>query len=165
MRLFDTVTRAYTDVHLKDETLVYVCGITPYDSAHIGHAFTFLAYDLLQRRLEDLGFRVRLVRNITDVDEPIYVKARELNMHYLELAKQETAAFQHMMRVLNLKDPEFEPKPSEHIYEIVSSVKELVDRGVAYVLDGDIYFDVAQFPRFGQISGYSPRLMTEFSKV
>jgi L-cysteine:1D-myo-inositol 2-amino-2-deoxy-alpha-D-glucopyranoside ligase len=122
-----------------------------------------LTYDLLQRRLEDLGVGVRLVRNITDVDEPIYVKARELNMHYLDLAEQETAAFQDMMRAINLKDPDVEPKPSEHIAEIVESVKGLLDRGCAYELNGDIYFDVAQFSKFGSISGYSERLMTAFS--
>jgi L-cysteine:1D-myo-inositol 2-amino-2-deoxy-alpha-D-glucopyranoside ligase len=164
MRLFDTATRAYVNVQPKQEMRVYVCGITPYDSAHVGHAFTFLTYDLLQRRLESRGSRVRLVRNITDVDEPIYAKARELSVHYLDLATQETAAFQAMMRALNLKDPAVEPKPSEHIEEIVSSVKELVDRGFAYTLDGDIYFGVAQFPKFGQVSGYSTRLMTAFSK-
>ncbi|MBP2322639.1 L-cysteine:1D-myo-inositol 2-amino-2-deoxy-alpha-D-glucopyranoside ligase [Kibdelosporangium banguiense] len=165
MRLFDTATRAHTNVRLKDEMLIYVCGITPYESAHIGHAFTFLTYDLLQRRLESLGSRVRLVRNITDVDEPMYVKASELGMHYLQLAKHETAAFQRMMRAINLKDPDVEPKPSEHIDEIASAVKELVNRGVAYMLDGDIYFDVSQFPTFGRTSGYSAKLMTQFARI
>lgn len=163
MRLFDTATQKHTDVRLGDQVLMYVCGITPYDSAHIGHAFTFLTYDLLRRRMESLGTKVRLIRNITDVDEPIYAKARELDMHYLDLARQESAAFQQAMRALNLKDADVEPKPSEHIDEIAASVKELLARGFAYELDDDIYFDVAQFPAFGGISGYSDRLMTQFS--
>jgi L-cysteine:1D-myo-inositol 2-amino-2-deoxy-alpha-D-glucopyranoside ligase len=162
MRLFDTAIKAYRDVPPKDEMLIYVCGITPYDSAHIGHAFTFLTYDLLQRRLESLGSHVWLVRNITDVDEPMYVKARELGMHYLDLAKQETAAFQATMGALNLKEPAVEPKPSDHIDEIASAVRELLNRGIAYMLDGDVYFDVAHFPAFGSISGYSTQLMTNF---
>lgn len=165
MRLFDTATSAHVDVEFRDTALVYVCGITPYDSAHIGHAFTFLTYDLLQRRLQDLGIAVRMVRNITDVDEPIYVKARQLNMHYLDLAERETAEFQRMMRAINLHDPAVEPRPSEHIDSIVESVKELMDRGYGYSVDGDIYFDVSQFSKFGLVSGYSDRVMTEFSKV
>jgi L-cysteine:1D-myo-inositol 2-amino-2-deoxy-alpha-D-glucopyranoside ligase len=165
MKLFDTATNARNEVRFDGQALVYVCGITPYDSAHIGHAFTFLTYDLLQRLLEDQGVTVRAVRNITDVDEPMYAKAREFNLHYLDLAKQETAAFQNLMRALNLKDPAVEPRPSEHIDEIVASVRELLQREYAYHLDGDIYFDVRQFPRFGSISGYSDRLMHGFSEI
>lgn len=163
MRLFDTATQARTDVQFGKSAQMYVCGITPYDSAHVGHAFTFLTYDLLQRRLEDMGTDVRVVRNITDVDEPIYAKAHELGMHYLDLAEREAVAFQDMMRAINLKAPDVEPKPSEHIDEIAASVEKLLTSGYAYQLDGDVYFDVDKFADYGTVSGYSTHLMTEFS--
>jgi len=164
MNLYDTATGARRALELRDETSIYVCGITPYDSAHLGHAFTFLTYDLLRRRLEDRRQRVRLVRNITDVDEPLYAKALELDRHYLDLAQQETVAFQDAMRALNLKDPDAEPRPSQHIEEIADTVRELLDRGYAYELGGDTYFAVDEFPAFGELSGYGERLQTNLAR-
>ncbi|MDQ0939269.1 class I tRNA ligase family protein [Streptomyces sp. V1I1] len=164
MRLFNTATKAYTNFEFSNKALVYVCGITPYDSAHLGHAFTFLTYDLLQRRLQDTGVAVRMVRNITDVDEPIYVKARELDMHYLDLAESETTAFQRMMRAINVQAPDAEPRCSEHIDLIAGMVEELMNRGYGYEMEGDIYFDTARVPEFGLVSGYSRHVMTEFAK-
>ncbi|MDG4763016.1 class I tRNA ligase family protein [Solwaraspora sp. WMMD406] len=165
MKLFDRATQGTTTLSVGDEALIYVCGITPYDSAHLGHAFTFLTYDLLRRRLEDTGTRVRMARNITDVDEPMYTKAAELGVHYLELAQTESAEFSHSMRTLNFIDPEVEPRPSEHIAAIVDSVQQLKKRGHTYEIDGDIYYDVSTFPEYGEISGYSERLMAEFSSL
>ncbi|MEU5874192.1 hypothetical protein AB0A73_21880 [Glycomyces sp. NPDC047369] len=166
VRLFDTATETFIDVESdEDPVRIYVCGITPYDAAHLGHAFTFLTYDLLRRRLEDQGATVRLARNITDVDEPIYAKARELGLDYRDLARSEAASFQAMMRWLNLKDPEVEPKPSEHIDQIASAVKALLDAGVAYRLGGDVYFEAGQFDRFGEVSGYRPELMAAFDAI
>lgn len=164
MRLFDTASKTHANLEFGDKALVYVCGITPYDSAHLGHAFTFLTYDLLQRRLEDTGVAVRMVRNITDVDEPIYVKARELGLHYLDLAESETLAFQRMMHAINVRSPDAEPRCSEHIDVIAAMVEELVASGYGYELEGDLYFDTARVPGFGLISGYSRHLMTEFAQ-
>ncbi|MDJ0346290.1 cysteine--1-D-myo-inosityl 2-amino-2-deoxy-alpha-D-glucopyranoside ligase [Streptomyces sp. H10-C2] len=165
MELFDTATKTHREVQLGEQALIYVCGITPYDAAHLGHAFTFLTYDLLQRRLQDLGTNVRVARNITDVDEPMYTKANELGMHYLDLTHQEVTEFQRMMRTLNLLDPDAEPRPSQHIPAITDSVKELLQGGFAYNLDGDIYFDIAASPRFASVSGYPESLMRGFSAM
>ena len=93
MRLYDTAKSAYVDFIPNDVVRIYGCGITPYDSAHLGHIFTFMTYDLLQRRLEDLGHKVEMVRNITDVDEPIYRRAQQLDITYTELASQEIESF------------------------------------------------------------------------
>lgn len=163
MKLFDAASGDTRELVVGDTASIYVCGITPYASAHIGHAFTFLAYDLIRRRLEDAGTSVRLVRNITDVDEPMYVKARELGIHYLELARQESAEFQAMMRAINLRDADVEPRPSEHIAEISHAVEELLQRNHAYALDGDIYFDVASFQEFGSVSRYPEELLIRLS--
>ena len=84
MRLYDTAQAAVIDIELDEQVRMYVCGITPYDSTHLGHAATYLSYDLLIRRLEDLGHTVQLVRNVTDVDDSILPKARELGIDFLE---------------------------------------------------------------------------------
>src|SRR5206468_9989020 len=103
IRFYDTAQKANVQFAPADKTVrMYVCGITPYDSAHLGHVFTFMQYDLLQRRLEPLCHEVHVVRNVTDVDEPIYKKAAELGLHYMELADHETKSFQQTMAQLNM---------------------------------------------------------------
>ena len=93
MRLFDTARNAVVPFEPQPEVLMYTCGITPYDATHLGHAATFMAYDILQRRLIDLGHTVKCVRNVTDVDDPLFAKAKELGVHYLDLAAGEEARF------------------------------------------------------------------------
>lgn len=165
MKLFDTAKQDAVKLSVDSEVLIYVCGITPYDSAHLGHAFTFLTYDLLRRRLADTGTAVRLVRNITDVDEPMYAKAAQLGVHYLELARTESTDFTRSMRALNLIDPDVEPRPSEHIAIIVDAIRQLTQAGHTYEIDGDIYFDISTFSSFGEISGYSHRLLNELNRI
>ena len=109
---------------------MYVCGITPYDSTHLGHAATFLTYDLLIRRLEDLGHDVRMVRNITDVDDSILPKARELGVPFLELAAEETARFQSDMAALDMRPPVAEPRATESVPRIVDLVGRLLESGL-----------------------------------
>src|ERR1700759_4038548 len=105
MRLYDTARRAVVDFDPPPVVKMYVCGITPYDSTPLGHAATYLTYDLLIRRLEDLGHEVRMVRNITDVDDSILPKARELGVPYLELAEAELARFRSDMEALGTRPP------------------------------------------------------------
>ena len=101
MQLYDTARRAIVPFEPGDQVLMYTCGITPYDATHLGHAATFIAYDILQRRLIDMGHTVKCVRNVTDVDDPLFVKARELGVHYLDLAASEEARFERDMVALN----------------------------------------------------------------
>src|SRR3712207_2369144 len=100
MRLYDTPRRAVVPFEPGPLVTMYTCGITPYDATHVGHAWVFVVYDVLQRRLRDLGHEVRCVRNITDVDDPLLAKARELGVHYLDLAAGEVARFQNDMQAL-----------------------------------------------------------------
>jgi L-cysteine:1D-myo-inositol 2-amino-2-deoxy-alpha-D-glucopyranoside ligase len=144
---------------------MYVCGVTPYDAAHLGHGFTFMTFDLIRRRVADLGRSVKLVRNITDVDEPLYVKAAELGVHFLELARSEERRMQSALGRLGLIPPEVEPRASEHLDDIVAMIASLLACGAAYALDGDIYFDVNAVPDYGRVSGYSPALMTKFAQM
>src|SRR5262245_46517486 len=122
MRLYDTARRAVVPFEPPPTVRMYVCGITPYDSTHLGHAATYLTYDLLIRRLEDLGHEVRYVRNVTDVDDSILPKARALGVPYLELAEAEMARFRSDMEALDMRPPIAEPRATEAIPDIVALV-------------------------------------------
>ena len=131
---------------------MYTCGITPYDATHLGHAATYLTYDVLQRRLRDRGHEARCVRNITDVDDDILRKARELGVHYLDLAAAETARFDDDMRALDVLPVWSEPRATSAIPDIRGFIGMVLDRGHAYEAGGGVYFDVSSFERFGQVS-------------
>src|ERR1700716_4419473 len=113
MRLYETARRAFVPFEPPSTVRMYVCGITPYDSTHLGHAATYLTYDVLIRRLEELGHEVRMVRNITDVDDSILPKARELGVDYLELADAEPARFQADMDALGMRPPAAHPRGTQ----------------------------------------------------
>jgi L-cysteine:1D-myo-inositol 2-amino-2-deoxy-alpha-D-glucopyranoside ligase len=133
MQLFDTASQELKPLVLHtDAATIYVCGITPYDAAHLGHMFTFLTYDLIARRLEDLGHTVKLVRNVTDVDDPLFAKAAELGISYQQLATQETSRLQYVTEQLNFMPLFAEPKASEYVADMAQAVKQLLDQGIAY---------------------------------
>ncbi len=163
VKFFDTHKNQIVDFRpQRPQIQIYVCGITPYDSAHLGHIFTFMTYDLLQRRLEDLGHKVKLVRNITDVDEPIFLKAKQNNEHYVDLATREINSFKEIMKRLNFRDPDAEPLASDFIAEMADAVKWLIDHNYAYKLDNDIYFDVMSDPKFGSFCHLPDKLQLTF---
>jgi L-cysteine:1D-myo-inositol 2-amino-2-deoxy-alpha-D-glucopyranoside ligase len=143
---------------------MYTCGITPYDAAHIGYGALVVTYDVLQRRLRDLGHETRCVRNITDVDDSILGKARELGVHYLDLAAAETARFDGDMQALNVVEAWSEPRATSAIADIRGFIGMVLDRGHAYTSGGAVYFDVSKFPSFGSISNYSKEQMLEFAR-
>ncbi len=159
MRLFDTARQAVVPFEPGDEVLMYTCGITPYDSTHLGHAFTFLTYDVLQRRLIDLGHTVKCVRNVTDVDDPLFAKARELGVHYLDLAAGEEARFERDLEALNVLPVHATPRASSAIPDIRNIIGHVLDRGHAYEAGGAVYFDVSSCPDFGALSSYSTEEM------
>ena len=155
MRLYDTARRAVVELDVPEHVRMYVCGITPYDSTHLGHAATYLTYDLIIRRLEDLGHSVELVRNYTDVDDSILPKARELGIDFLELAETEIQRFTADMIALDTRAPAHEPRATESIDAIVDLIERLRDGGHTYTVEGTTYFDVTSFGHFGQLSGYT----------
>lgn len=162
MRLFDTPSQTQKQLVLANQVRLYVCGITPYDAAHIGHIFTFMAYDLLIRRLEDAGHTVKLVRNVTDVDEPIFNKATETGEDYRQLAARETAHFQSVMQTMNFRPAYAEPLASQYIDQMATAVQSLLATNHAYILENDIYFDISRQPDFGKFSNFSERLKLAF---
>ena len=155
IRLYDTARREVVPFEPGPTVLMYTCGITPYDATHLGHAATYVTYDILQRRLRDLGHDTRCVRNVTDVDDDILRKARELGVHYLDLAAAEMARFDDDMEALNVIECWSEPRATSAIADIRGFIGMVLDRGFAYERGGSVYFSVGSFDRFGQISHYS----------
>ena len=164
MRLFDTARQAVVPFEPGEEVLIYTCGITPYDATHLGHAATFITYDVLQRRLLDLGHSVKCVRNVTDVDDPLFAKARQLGVHYLDLAAGEEARFERDLAALNALPVHSTPRASSAIADIRGFIGQVLERGFAYESGGSVYFDVAKFPSFGSVSNYSHEQMIEFAR-
>ncbi|MHB1088746.1 MAG: cysteine--tRNA ligase [Acidimicrobiales bacterium] len=165
MRLYDTARQGIFPLEAGPRVTMYSCGITPYDSAHLGHAFVYLSFDVLKRRLIDEGHDARCVRNVTDVDDDILRKARELGVNYLDLAAQEMTKFDRDMQLINLLPVFSEPRATGAIPEILTLVGETFDKGFAYEVDGWVYFEVAKFPRFGQVSHESRASMLELAAI
>lgn len=163
LKLYDTVRRSVVDFAPDKEVLMYTCGITPYDATHIGHAFTFVSYDILQRRLIDKGHTVKCVRNVTDVDDPLFAKARELGVHYLDLAAGEEARFDADMTALNVLDVFSKPRASSAIPDIRKFIALVLDRGFAYQCGSSVYFDVTKFESFGNVSNYDNETMLRYA--
>ena len=163
MRLFDTARKEIVDLELDDLVKIYVCGITPYDAAHLGHAQVYLTFDILQRRLRDMGHETRCVRNVTDVDDDILRKARELGVHYLDLAAEEMTRFDADMSELGLLPVWSEPRATSAISEILSLIGAAIDARYAYESNGSVYFDVSRVPRFGKLSHLGRERMLELA--
>jgi L-cysteine:1D-myo-inositol 2-amino-2-deoxy-alpha-D-glucopyranoside ligase len=164
MRLYDTARRAIVPFEPNQHVLMYTCGITPYDATHLGHAATFISYDVLQRRLIDAGHTVKCVRNVTDVDDPLFEKARELGVHYLDLAAGEEARFERDLLALNALPVASAPRASSAIPDIRGFIGMVLDRGFAYEAGGGVYFDVTMFEPFGSLSNYSEAEMIDLAR-
>ena len=163
MQLYDTARRAIVPFEPNDHVLVYTCGITPYDATHLGHAATFIAYDVLSRRLIDMGHTVQVVRNVTDVDDPLFAKARELGVHYLDLAAGEEARFERDMEALDALPVASTPRASSAIPDIRGFIGMVLDQGYAYEAAGSVYFDVSRFEPFGSLSNLPEDEMIELA--
>ena len=163
LRLYDTARREIVPFEPGDVVTMYTCGITPYDATHLGHAAAYAGYDVLQRRLRDRGHQTRCVRNVTDVDDSILGKAREIGVHYLDLAAAETAKFDDDMIALGMIPSWSEPRATSAIADIRGFIGMVLDRGHAYPAGGAVYFDISTYERFGQVSGYDRDTMLEYA--
>jgi len=135
-----------------DEVTLYICGITPYDTTHLGHAFTYAVFDTLIRYLEFQGLGVRYVQNVTDIDDDILRKAGEVGDDWVALGNRWTARFIQDMRALNIRPPEYFPRATDAIPEIISSVQTLLEANVAYIAGGNVYFHIDAWPEFGKLN-------------
>jgi L-cysteine:1D-myo-inositol 2-amino-2-deoxy-alpha-D-glucopyranoside ligase len=153
MRLFNTQSQSIEPFEVIDGHVgIYVCGITPYDTTHAGHAFLFLTFDVLVRYLRDRGYSVTYVQNVTDIDDDILRKASELGMPWDELGQRETDKYRNDMRNLNALDPDHYVAATAHIQEIITIISRLIEKGVAYEVNGNVYFAVDEDPEFGKLS-------------
>lgn len=130
---------------------MYVCGVTPYDTTHAGHAFTYVVFDVLHRYLQLLGHRVRYVSNITDVDDSILERARQRKVDYRVLGQEQTAQFVADMQALNVLPPDERPLATDEIPFMTQIVQRMLDNGSAYAVDGWVYFHVHAFPDYGRL--------------
>jgi L-cysteine:1D-myo-inositol 2-amino-2-deoxy-alpha-D-glucopyranoside ligase len=155
LRLFDVRRGATSSFEPIGERPVglYVCGVTPYDTGHLGHAFTYVTFDVLNRYLRYQGHRVTYVQNLTDVDDDLLRKAREVGEDYLVLGNRHVTTFLTEMAALNWLPPEHYPRATEHIGPMQELIGRLLERGHAYAADGHVYFEIASWPSFGELSG------------
>jgi L-cysteine:1D-myo-inositol 2-amino-2-deoxy-alpha-D-glucopyranoside ligase len=161
LRLYDTAQQAVRETAPEQVAKMYVCGITPYDATHLGHAATYLAFDLVQRVWRDAGHRVHYVQNVTDVDDPLLERAARTGENWMSLAEREIDLFRDDMTALRVLPPDEYVGAVESVPEITEAIAQLLDAGLAYRVDEDIYFPVAAAPGFGTESNYDRATMLE----
>jgi cysteinyl-tRNA synthetase len=153
--IYNTLSRKKEPLRPLEEGHVklYVCGITSYDYCHIGHARSALVFDMVVRYLRHRGYKVTFVRNFTDIDDKIINRANEQGIDSASLALRFINEFYTDMDALGTLRPDIEPKATEHIEEMIALISELIDKGMAYPANGDVYFRVEQFENYGRLSG------------
>ena len=156
LRLYSTLgnqVREFTPVtpgHVK----MYVCGVTPYDVTHLGHAFSYVQFDTLRRYLTSLAYEVKYVQNVTDIDDDmIMVSKRQGGRPIPEIRDENDAIFRKDLDQLNVLRPSAYPFATDHIPQIIDTTQRLIDRGHAYEVDGDVFFEAATFPGYGKLNG------------
>jgi cysteinyl-tRNA synthetase len=152
--LYNTLTRRKSELRPRDEGKVgmYVCGPTVYDYSHIGHARAYVFFDVLFRFLKFLGYEVTYVRNVTDLDDKLIRKANDEGLEVREVAERYTAAFHEDMERLGNLPPTVEPRATDHIEDMHGLIAALLERGIAYRVDGDVYYSVDAFRDYGKLS-------------
>jgi L-cysteine:1D-myo-inositol 2-amino-2-deoxy-alpha-D-glucopyranoside ligase len=157
--LHDTATGSRVTTTPVGAARLYVCGITPYDATHLGHAATYVAFDLLNRAWRSAGHDVRFVENVTDVDDPLLERAAKVSVDWVELAERETELFRHDMAALRVIPPDHLIGAVESIPLAVELIQRLEAAGATYRVDSDVYFSVTADPAFGRESGYDRETM------
>ncbi len=164
LHVHDTASRGRVLLEPADAVArLYVCGITPYDATHLGHAATFVAFDTLVRFWRDQGHEVRYVQNVTDIDDPLLERAQRDGIAWEEVAARETELFRGDMAALRVLPPTWYVGAVEAMDEIVELVLRLQELGVTYTVDGDVYFSVAAAQHFGEVSNLDVATMIDLS--
>ena len=154
MKLFNTLTQSLEDfIPIEDKKVrIYVCGITPYDTTHLGHAFTYVSFDTLIRYLEFCGYTVNYVQNVTDIDDDILRKSRELGIAWDELGRRETERYLSDMDALNVRRPDVYARATQETPTMIEIIQTLLARGYAYVNEGNVYYSVRRDAEFGMMA-------------
>ena len=168
MKIFNSISSKKEDLVSieKDRINLYVCGMTVYDDCHIGHARTFISFDLFVRFFSYLGYKVNYVRNITDIEDKIIDKAKLEKVSFSEISDRFIFSMHHDFSKLNLLSPKFEPRASENIPEILKMIEELEAKEFAYSIDGgDVYFDINSYEDYGKLSKRKQKELESGSRV
>jgi cysteinyl-tRNA synthetase len=155
VKIYNTLTRRKEELVplTPGQLTMYSCGVTVYDLCHVGHARMMIVFDMISRYLRFSGYRLTFVRNFTDIDDKIIRRAQQEGVAANEISERYIAAFREDIAALRALAPEVEPKATEHVPEMVALIERLVAGGYAYVIDGDVYFEIARFPPYGRLSG------------
>src|ERR671933_637112 len=151
MKLYNTATRTVEELTVRDNTVsMYVCGVTPYDTTHTGHAFTYVTFDTLARHLAHKGHEVHYVQNVTDIDDDVLRRAAEVGVPWDVLGREQTAIYLRDMAALNVTTPELYVRATGEIPMMIKMARALLERGEAYERNGSVYYRVACDPQFGR---------------
>jgi cysteinyl-tRNA synthetase len=159
VRLYDEHSGELREIEIRPRMGVYVCGITPYDAAHLGHAFTYVHFDVMVRYLRYLGADVAHIQNVTDVDDDMLRVAKERGVDFRELAEREVASFERSMRAIGVAPPTHSPRATAFVPQMIEEVQALVRAGHGYERDGTVYFRVSSDPEYGRLSGLTRERM------
>ena len=163
MQLFNSYTEKKETLDLSQKIGIYVCGITPYDTTHLGHAFTLLIYDVLVRYLRFLGADVIYVQNVTDVDDDILIKAKSLGISWRRLGNVETKKHLNNLDALNVLRPDYFPMATGYVAPMIQIIGLLLNKGFAYEKNGSVYFEVKKDKKFGKLSKLGYRAMLQIA--
>ncbi|MBM3248442.1 MAG: cysteine--tRNA ligase [Candidatus Omnitrophica bacterium] len=164
VQIYNTLTKKKEDLP-EGNINMYTCGVTVYDVCHIGHARSLYIFDVIRRYLEYRGRKVDFVRNITDIDDKIINKARELGKTAQQVAEDNIASYREDLKSLGIEGIEHEPRATENIPEMIRHIQGLIEKGFAYEVSGDVYFSVRKFPDYGKLSGQSIEQMQEAVRI
>ena len=167
MKIYNTLTgkKEILETLEPNRVKMYVCGMTVYDHTHIGHARTFLCFDLIVRYLRHSGFTVDYIRNITDVDDNIIDRSKKLNIEALDLTSKYIDSMQHDFNALGMIDPDQEPKVTENIPSIIKLIEKLIEKNHAYAGKSDVYFSTDSFAEYGRLSRRNTEEMLAGARV
>ena len=155
MRVYDSIAKSFVEFKPVEDrkVIMYVCGLTPYDQAHIGHARTYVAFDVLKRYLKSAGYDVLHIQNITDVDDKIINRCKQSGANPKQLTETNQNEAVALFDKLNIERADVYPKVTEHVPEIIEFIKKIMQRGYAYETTTGVYFDVSKFANYGKLSG------------
>ena len=155
MKIFNSLTRKKEEFQPLETNRVgmYVCGVTVYDDSHLGHARSAVVFDVLRRYLMYRGYQVKYVRNFTDIDDKIINKAQQTDLPWQEIVKTYIDAYYRDMNRLRVAIPDVEPRATEHMPEIIDMIVNLMEKGFAYQINSDVYYEVATYKSYGRLSG------------
>ena len=167
VRLYDSMTREVRDFApiAPPRVGLFVCGLTPYDEAHIGHARTFVFFDVVARALSRWGYRVFSVQNVTNLDDHVIERAAELETDPLALAERHFLSWRILSGRLGIRTVNYYPHATDYVPEILAQIRSLIDRGFAYPADGSVYYEVGRFERYGGLSGQRKEALRPGARV